>query len=142
MVRGSRLIWLCYTASKTRFKLSINMALKASVLKKIEADLKAELESLEEQLKTIARSSQREADGLEPSFPSYGDQADENASEVADYSARWPVEKEAERNLSEVKAALERLSQGRYGLCERCGQPIGEERLLAMPTARRCLDHQ
>jgi len=119
-----------------------NMSIKPATLKKIEASLKAEQRSLEEQFKVIATASQHQADGLEPSFPSYGEQDDENASEVADYSARLPVERELERALSEVKAALVRLSQGRYGLCEKCGQPIDENRLLAMLTARRCSDHQ
>ena len=41
--------------------------------------------------------------------------------------------------LAEVEAAIERLAQGTYGLCERCGQPISPARLEAMPTARRCI---
>src|ERR1700749_919679 len=37
-----------------------------------------------------------------------------------------------------AKAALRRLDEGRYGVCERCGQPIGAERLAARPTASTC----
>ena len=29
---------------------------------------------------------------------------------------------------------------GAYGSCERCGRPIDEERLEALPAARLCLD--
>jgi DnaK suppressor protein len=39
----------------------------------------------------------------------------------------------------EVVAALERLDDGSYGKCEGCGQPIPEERLEALPTARLCV---
>lgn len=117
------------------------MSIKPSTLKQVEAGLKAEQASLEEQIKIITTSSRHQADGLEPAFPSYGDRDDDNASEVADYSARLPVERELERALSEVRAALERLRQGRYGACETCNQPIGEERVLAMPTARYCVKH-
>ena len=35
--------------------------------------------------------------------------------------------------------ALKRLETGRYGMCERCGQPIGEERLAAQPAAVTCI---
>jgi RNA polymerase-binding protein DksA len=41
--------------------------------------------------------------------------------------------------LEEIDAALAKLADGRYGLCEECGQPIGEARLEAMPAARLCI---
>ncbi len=41
--------------------------------------------------------------------------------------------------LAEVEAAIERLSKGTYGNCERCGQPISPARLEAKPAARRCI---
>jgi len=44
--------------------------------------------------------------------------------------------------LDDVDAALRRLDDGTYGLCEACGQPIGEERLAALPAARYCIEHQ
>ena len=43
--------------------------------------------------------------------------------------------------LGEVEAALGRLSDGTYGLCEVCGNPIPAARLEAIPTARRCMAH-
>jgi len=46
---------------------------------------------------------------------------------------------QARRNLAEVDAAMTRLDEGTYGVCERCGQPIGAERLEARPTARLCI---
>jgi DnaK suppressor protein len=45
-----------------------------------------------------------------------------------------------QESLDDVEAALRRVAEGTYELCERCGKPIGEARLEAMPTARRCLD--
>ncbi len=42
--------------------------------------------------------------------------------------------------LDDVNNALRKVAEGTYGLCERCGKPISEARLEAMPTARRCLD--
>lgn len=45
----------------------------------------------------------------------------------------------AEHHLADVEAALERIAQGRYGRCERCGEPVSPERLLARPVARTCI---
>ena len=42
-------------------------------------------------------------------------------------------------HLGEVDAALERLDAGTYGTCERCGAPIGDDRLEARPVARTCI---
>ncbi|HSS21890.1 MAG TPA: SpoIIE family protein phosphatase [Pyrinomonadaceae bacterium] len=41
--------------------------------------------------------------------------------------------------LKEVDAALERMHEGTYGLCEVCHDPIESERLLADPLTRVCL---
>jgi RNA polymerase-binding protein DksA len=43
-------------------------------------------------------------------------------------------------NLREVEQALGTLDDGTYGRCQRCGKPIGEERLDAIPWALLCID--
>ncbi len=42
--------------------------------------------------------------------------------------------------LEEVTAALDRIERGTFGRCVTCGQPIGQERLRAVPYARLCID--
>jgi DnaK suppressor protein len=49
------------------------------------------------------------------------------------------VVRQVQQHLVEVDAALQRLDAGTYGICERCGQPIGEGRLEARPVARTCI---
>ncbi len=46
------------------------------------------------------------------------------------------------RLLRQVEGALERLDQGEYGTCDHCGEPIGAQRLKAIPWARYCVDCQ
>lgn len=46
---------------------------------------------------------------------------------------------QARGRLSELDDALDRLRQGRYGRCERCGRPIAAGRLAARPAARTCI---
>ena len=43
--------------------------------------------------------------------------------------------------LAEVEAALQRISDGSYGVCEVCGQPIADGRLEARPWTPFCLEH-
>ena len=43
-------------------------------------------------------------------------------------------------NLQDVDRALAKLDAGTYGTCERCGRPIGAERLEAIPWALLCID--
>ena len=41
--------------------------------------------------------------------------------------------------ITQVERALERLDDGSYGWCERCGNPIPVERLAAFPSATLCV---
>jgi RNA polymerase-binding transcription factor len=43
------------------------------------------------------------------------------------------------RHLAELDRALTALAAGRYGVCERCGGPVGDERLTARPSATTCI---
>jgi len=43
--------------------------------------------------------------------------------------------------LNDIEHALAKLDRGDYGMCERCGGPIAEARLEAMPATRFCIQH-
>src|SRR6266851_2294211 len=43
--------------------------------------------------------------------------------------------------LHEVDSALARMAKGSYGLCQECHEPVEQDRLLADPLVRYCLDH-
>ena len=46
---------------------------------------------------------------------------------------------QAREHVAEIDAALRRLDEGGYGICECCGQPIAAGRLAARPTATTCV---
>lgn len=48
---------------------------------------------------------------------------------------------EAERDVDDVEAALQRLDDGTYGTCEVCGAPIDEALLAEDPARRTCGAH-
>jgi DnaK suppressor protein len=45
------------------------------------------------------------------------------------------------RVLNDVDRALARLSDGSYGSCESCGEPILDVDLAVDPTRRVCAEH-
>ena len=52
------------------------------------------------------------------------------------------LEEGAQHTLQQVERALARIDDGTYGTCERCGKPIGEDRLRARPSAALCIADQ
>jgi len=46
----------------------------------------------------------------------------------------------AREQVAALDAALGRLAAGRYGVCDRCGRPIGDDRLAARPAATACIE--
>ena len=42
--------------------------------------------------------------------------------------------------LAEIEEAFERIKSGNYGVCDECGEPIAEARLLALPFTKVCID--
>ena len=46
------------------------------------------------------------------------------------------------RLLKEVVSALQKIAEGGFGDCERCGEAIAEKRLEALPFARYCIECQ
>lgn len=42
--------------------------------------------------------------------------------------------------IKKIDFSLEALKEGEYGYCEECGMDIGIERLVARPTATKCVE--
>jgi RNA polymerase-binding protein DksA len=52
------------------------------------------------------------------------------------------LEEGALQSLAQIERALAKIDDGTYGICERCGREIAEERLRARPWALLCIDDQ
>jgi RNA polymerase-binding protein DksA len=64
------------------------------------------------------------------------------ASVTFDRELDQGLEEGAQQTLGEIDRALAKIDAGTFGICERCGQPIGEDRLRARPWATLCIDDQ
>ncbi|MFN3786746.1 MAG: TraR/DksA family transcriptional regulator [Thiothrix sp.] len=49
------------------------------------------------------------------------------------------LQAETRLELKQVRAALQRIARGEYGICSQCGEPIGAARLAALPYATHCI---
>ena len=94
------------------------------------ATLRAEIESLDGE-----NQNQQDDYGV-------GNHLADDATEVFTRERNLALRGNAEDLLAQVEAALQRLDEGTYGICARCGQPIAEERLEALPYATLCITCQ
>jgi DnaK suppressor protein len=80
----------------------------------------------------------------------YGQQADEDgAQDIADKASNsytkeflFSLSNSEREMLQEVDDALQRLDDGRFGVCVVCEDSIERKRLEAVPWARHCLSCQ
>jgi len=63
---------------------------------------------------------------------------EEQATELEGQDALRGVEKQKLQEIQQIRAALQRIAEGRYGVCVKCGEAIAPKRLQALPTAISC----
>lgn len=66
--------------------------------------------------------------------------SDDRATESENDEVLEGLGQAGQAELRAIRAALDRIDNGTYGLCARCGEPISPERLAAVPYAPLCED--
>jgi DnaK suppressor protein len=106
--------------------------------------LEKEVKELETQLGTLGRKNPDSIDDWE-TVKKNGDTEEADELDVAENIEQFEnnnaVLENLETRLHEVKHALERMSEGKYGVCEVCENEIEEDRLVANPAATTCIAH-
>jgi RNA polymerase-binding protein DksA len=64
----------------------------------------------------------------------------ETAAVTLDREIDLTLQDNARAALVQIEHALSKLEGGSYGMCDKCGKPINEERLLIAPFATLCVD--
>ena len=103
-------------------------------------EIRSSLEALREDLR-----GQLEAHGANPDDDSMDEpeletQFADAAQTAAERDQELRVVEKLRDQLVSANRALERIAEGTYGTCERCGAAIPEERLEALPYVTLCLD--
>ncbi len=91
---------------------------------------KAELESRLE--RTHKHIYQKE----EPVSPNFSEQVKQTEND----ELVMVLEAEAIEEIAQINNALQRIEDQFYLRCAHCGEPIGEQRLLAIPYTDSCID--
>ena len=94
-------------------------------------------EQLEQKLATLqGRLASIKKDVTQAHSGDSAEQAQERENdEVVD-----AIGNETAQSIRDLQAALSRLEEGTYGLCEACGEEIAPGRLEAIPEATRCVN--
>ena len=87
--------------------------------------LKARLSELRTHLAKVDRS-------LRKLLPA---DSEDQAIELENQEALEVIEKTETREIHQIEAALKRISEGTYGTCAKCGEPIDPRRLKALPNS-------
>ncbi|OGZ69658.1 MAG: hypothetical protein A3F47_02265, partial [Candidatus Staskawiczbacteria bacterium RIFCSPHIGHO2_12_FULL_38_11] len=111
------------------------------LLEKLKQSLEQEKIAMEKELETFATEDKKNKDNWDAKYPNQeNSDMEEEADEVEEYENRLSLEHNLESKLKDVNAALEKIKNGSYGKCENCGKDIEEERLLACPEAKLCME--
>lgn len=119
--------------------------MKKEFLEKQEKRLKELKKQVEDQLSQFAVKDKQIKDNWNSKFPEFdgtetgGSRLEVAQDEVEEYLNRLPVEHILELKLRDIENALKKIKKGTYGMCERCGKKISQNRLKVFPEARFCL---
>jgi RNA polymerase-binding transcription factor DksA len=94
-----------------------------------------DLERIETDIRTLGLD-----DELEGKVPN--NHLADSGSNVYERERLMTVREEYLTRIRMIENALERVADGSYGACSRCGQPIASARLKALPFAAYCITCQ
>ena len=105
------------------------LTLVRSELEQEAARLRAEILAAEEGIADLLRDS---GDGA-------GDDQADAGTKTFEREHEMSLANNSRGMLQQAERALKRISDGSYGICESCGNPIGKARLQAFPRATLCV---
>jgi DnaK suppressor protein len=110
---------------------------REEVLVGISARLQDERATLSDEIMSMEVENQNQQDDY-----GVGNHMADDATEVFTRERNIALRNNAQDLLAQVEAALQRLAEGSYGICARCGNEISTERLEALPYAIYCITCQ
>ncbi len=110
---------------------------KLEIFKRYLLDLK---ESIINDLGSIEDQHIHHSGKSENGEAAYPVQASDLADMINEAELGFKLKNSEEVLLAAIDAALKRIEEGTYGICQDCGARIREERLKIMPYAVRCIN--
>jgi DnaK suppressor protein len=94
---------------------------------------------LQGQLDELLKEAERTVAGMTDAKENFPDPTDRAALE-SDRNFLLRIRDRERKLITKINEALARLEDGTYGVCESCGEEIGQERLAARPVTTLCFD--
>ena len=95
---------------------------------------------LEGRLKALLEEAEKAVNGMgqerSEDFPDPTDRA----SFESDRNFQLRIKDRERKLIIKVREALDRIENGTFGICDSCGKPISEKRLMARPVTTQCIE--
>ncbi|MGH2534116.1 MAG: TraR/DksA family transcriptional regulator [Thermomicrobiales bacterium] len=98
-------------------------------------EIQSELDRLSQEMQWLGVDQANERGGL-------GNHLGDDGSSVMEQERISTLSGDLTEVMKQIDGALSRMDDGSYGDCQRCGQPINNERLEAFPYVAHCIDCQ
>ena len=110
-----------------------DMAMKPEKLELFRVMLNQKINDLlEDAGKTVSEMTS----GVKENFPDPNDRA----SLEADRNFELRIRDRERKLIAKMREAIRRIDEGTFGVCDNCGGPISEKRLMARPVTTQCID--
>jgi DnaK suppressor protein len=96
-------------------------------------------EDLENQLEELLSHADDTVSGMTTPKENFPDPTD-RASLEADRNFMLRIRDRESKLIKKIKKALERIENGTFGICEKCGEDISLKRLQARPVTSQCIE--
>jgi DnaK suppressor protein len=125
------------TRSATTAKTAAKRTRSAAETGKIRVALTERRDELQREYnQTISEITELQRDRLTDSA---GDDDADTGTKTLEREQEITLANNLLERITQVERAIERLGEGNYGYCERCGNAIPVERLAAFPSATLCV---
>jgi len=94
---------------------------------------------LNEQMDQLLRDAEKTVSDMNDEKANFPDPTD-RASLESDRNFELRIRDRERKLINKIREAIERLDEGEYGVCESCGEDIGEARLRARPVTTLCIE--
>ena len=95
---------------------------------------------LETKLHTLLEEAERTVTGMASEHDGDFPDPTDRASLESDRNFVLRIKDRERKLITKIREALERVEDGSFGICESCGRPISEKRLMARPVTTECID--
>jgi DnaK suppressor protein len=130
------------TPTKATAKAPAKKALKPEDKKFLQEQrelLLAERATYTQQAESLKAEADQLAEDMEPGDIQFDEESGEGGTMNVERERDLALSAQAQAAVEEIDRALAKITDGTYGYCEQCGQPIPKARLKALPYAALCV---